>query len=44
MADSTAQESMSSRSEPCSANSTAALVATRETVRMVPSAGFMTAL
>ena len=39
-----AQENMSSRSPPCSANSTAELVATRETVSIVPSAGFITAL
>lgn len=44
VADSMAQEIISSRSEPCSANSTAELVETRETVRIVPSAGFMTAL
>ena len=43
-ADSMAQENMSSKSPPCSANSTAELVATRDTVSMVPSAGFMTAL
>ena len=41
---STAQDIISSMSLPPSANSSAAEVATRDTVRMVPSAGFITAL